>query len=218
MAAWSRAHGDALPRHPAAAAVVRGLITAVDAAAVPLARASVSPSAVTAAGCAVSLAAVPVAARGGRWAVPAGVLLVAGGLLDNLDGAVARLSGRESRRGAVLDAVTDRLSDAAGPAVLRLLGAPAGSVLAAIGASSLHEYARARAQGEGMSGPGVITVSERPTRVAVAALVALDCGLRPALAPARAGAGAGLAAALGLAGLAQVLLALRRELREPQEP
>ncbi|HZD18959.1 MAG TPA: CDP-alcohol phosphatidyltransferase family protein [Actinomycetota bacterium] len=47
--------------------------------------------------------------RGDRF-VP-GLLLVPAGLLDILDGAVARLRGEESRLGAFLDSVLDRVSD-----------------------------------------------------------------------------------------------------------
>ena len=47
--------------------------------------------------------------RGDRL-VP-GLLLVPAGLLDILDGAVARLRGEESRFGAFLDSVLDRISD-----------------------------------------------------------------------------------------------------------
>jgi len=47
--------------------------------------------------------------RGDRL-VP-GLLLIPAGLLDVLDGAVARLRGEESRSGAFLDAVLDRVSD-----------------------------------------------------------------------------------------------------------
>ncbi len=212
MEAWSRAHATQVPDAGVAAAVVRRWLAVVDAGAAPLARASVPPSAVTAGGCAVGLAAPVVAAAGGRWAALAGVLLATGSLLDGLDGAVARRSGRSSRWGAVLDAVADRVSDTAGLAVLRVLGAPAGLVGTAVGAGLAHEYARARAQGEGMGGPGVITVSERPTRVAVAALFALGCGLHPAGATRWAAVGAVAAAVTALVGLAQLLVAVRRDL------
>ena len=42
----------------------------------------------------------------------AALLVGASGLLDNLDGAVAVLSGRTSRWGFVLDSGCDRLADA----------------------------------------------------------------------------------------------------------
>ncbi len=47
----------------------------------------------------------------GRW-FAAGSLLIAAGLFDIFDGAVARLRGEDSRLGAFLDSVLDRVSDA----------------------------------------------------------------------------------------------------------
>ncbi|SDQ77865.1 CDP-diacylglycerol--glycerol-3-phosphate 3-phosphatidyltransferase [Quadrisphaera sp. DSM 44207] len=181
----------------------------------PLVRARTSPDALTAAGLVLALAALWPAAQGGRAALLVPVLLAASALADGLDGAVAVLSGRASRRGAVLDAVADRVADAAGLAVLWLLGAPATPVLVAAGAGALHEYARARAQAEGMAGAGAITVSERPTRVAVAALFPLGCGLHPPVAAPWATGGAVAAAVLALAGLAQLLRAVHRQLGPP---
>jgi CDP-diacylglycerol--glycerol-3-phosphate 3-phosphatidyltransferase len=54
--------------------------------------------------------AVGVLLLAGRRLLP-GLLLIAAGLLDIFDGAVARLRGEESRKGALLDSVTDRVSD-----------------------------------------------------------------------------------------------------------
>ena len=206
---WSAAHGGV----ETSSVLVRGWLGGVRRAAAPLVRAGASPNALTLAGLALALVAVVPAAAGGRWVLVVPVLLAASGVLDGLDGAVAVLSGRESRAGAVLDAVADRLADAAALAVLWLLGAPASLVLLAAGAGWLHEYARARAQAEGMPGPGAVTLSERPTRVAVVALFALGCGLYPQGARDWATVGAGVAAVLALAGLAQLAVAVRRELR-----
>lgn len=47
----------------------------------------------------------------GRFFLP-GILLLPAGLFDVFDGGVARLRGEESKKGALLDAVNDRLSDA----------------------------------------------------------------------------------------------------------
>jgi phosphatidylglycerophosphate synthase len=46
----------------------------------------------------------------GRRLLP-GLLLLPAGLLDVFDGGIARLRGEESRKGALLDSVVDRLSD-----------------------------------------------------------------------------------------------------------
>ncbi len=47
----------------------------------------------------------------GRRLLP-GILLLPAGLLDLFDGGVARLRGEDSRKGALLDSVSDRASDA----------------------------------------------------------------------------------------------------------
>lgn len=207
-ARWSAAHGGA----SAGPALVRWWLGGLRALATPLARAGVSPDALTATGLLLSLAVVVPAAVGSRAAigVPAGLALA--GLMDGLDGAVAVLAGAGSARGAVLDAVADRLADAAALVALGLLGAPWWLVATAVGAGELTEYARARAQAAGVPGPGAVTVSERPTRVAVAAMFALGAGLYPASAPGWALAGAVVAAVLAAAGLLHVLVALARAL------
>jgi hypothetical protein len=71
----------------------------------------VSPDVLTAWGVLVSAAVAAVAAAGGRWPLAAVGIVVLAGLLDNLDGAVAILSGRTTRWGYVLDSLADRLSD-----------------------------------------------------------------------------------------------------------
>jgi CDP-diacylglycerol---glycerol-3-phosphate 3-phosphatidyltransferase len=54
----------------------------------------------------------------------AGLLLIPAGLFDVFDGGVARLRGEESRMGALLDSVNDRLSDAVvfGALIFSLIG------------------------------------------------------------------------------------------------
>lgn len=206
---WSAAHGGLVASSP----LVRGWLEGVRRCADPLARAGVAPSALTLAGLVLAVVVVVPAAAGGRWALAVPVLLAASAVLDGLDGAVAVLADRTSRSGAVLDATADRLADTAGFLALGLLGAPWAVVAAAAGTGALHEYVRARAQAEGMRGPGRVTVSERPTRVAVAAMFALGCGVHPQGAATWAGVGAWAAVLLGLVGLVQLLVVLPAGLR-----
>ncbi|MGD9989684.1 CDP-alcohol phosphatidyltransferase family protein [Pseudonocardia sp.] len=118
-----------------------------------------------------------------RWPLLTALLLVVGGLLDGLDGAVALRSGRARPLGAVVDAVADRLGDLLLVAVLFRLGAP-GWWCVGVGATVLlHEYVRARAQAAGMAGQGAVTVAERPTRVVVVLVAALGTGVMPAGTP-----------------------------------
>jgi phosphatidylglycerophosphate synthase len=205
---WSQAHGGADPT----ARWVGGYLTVVHRAARPVAAARVAPDAVTVVGLLVALSALVPAAAGGRWALVVPVLVVVSAMVDGVDGAVAVLTGRSTRWGAVLDAVCDRLADAAYCAVLWLLGAPGWLVVAAAGTGWLHEYVRARAGAAGMTGVGRVTVAERPTRVVVAAAFALGAGLYPASGAAWAAAGASATAVIGLVGLAQLLPTVRRNL------
>jgi CDP-diacylglycerol--glycerol-3-phosphate 3-phosphatidyltransferase len=146
----------------------------------PLARAGISPNAVTAAALLTAVAAVPLAAVDG-WVGPAAACLAVtlSGLLDSLDGAVAVQAGRTTRVGFLLDSALDRLADAALPAALAVAaGEGAWLAVAATAACWWLEYVRARGSLAGITGKQVITPGERPTRII---LTAVGLGL-PALA------------------------------------
>jgi CDP-diacylglycerol--glycerol-3-phosphate 3-phosphatidyltransferase len=76
-----------------------------------LAKAGITANSLTGIGLAGSLGAGALIATGRP--VVGGAVSLLSGLPDMLDGAVAKASGRSSRRGAFLDSVVDRLSDAA---------------------------------------------------------------------------------------------------------
>lgn len=176
------------------------------------ARAGVSPDVLTFVGVLVSIGAAAVASFGDRWLLLAAAVVVISGLLDNVDGAVAVLTGRSTRWGFVLDSAADRVSDLAYVAALWLAGAPAGICVAGGALMFLQEYVRARAGVAGMSDVGVVSVWERPTRVIVTAAFLLCAGLfRDDL---WATFGAVLWVALGVVGLGQLLVVVRRRLRE----
>ena len=177
----------------------------------PLARVGVSPNAVTLAGLAVAVGAAVVAQRG--WVAAACALVVLSGVLDNLDGAVALLTGRATRHGFVLDSVCDRLADAAYCAALWFAGAPGPLVLAGGAVAWLHEYTRARAAVAGMPEVGVVTVAERPTRVVVTAMFLLGAGLYPGSTRTWATTGACAWVAVGVVGAAQLAVTVNRRLR-----
>ncbi len=87
----------------------------------------------------------------------AGVVMLAGSLIDSVDGAVARLTGKSSKFGAMLDSVLDRLSE--GAILIALIyiltvgGEPLVAATAALALlfSLMVSYARARAEGLGIS-------------------------------------------------------------------
>jgi CDP-diacylglycerol--glycerol-3-phosphate 3-phosphatidyltransferase len=205
---WRALHGGT---H--ANGLVRGWLSGAHALARPLARAGVPPSVITLTGAALAVLAGVVAVLGGRGgvaAVAAGVLLALAGIFDNLDGAVAVMTGRTSRRGALLDAASDRVGDAACAVVLWGCGAPAWLVLVAGGLAQLQEYVRARAQGLGVDDVRIVSVAERPVRLAIAAACAIATAIVVWLDWATLGAG--VWAVLGVIGLVQVTTAVGRRL------
>jgi phosphatidylglycerophosphate synthase len=205
LAAWSRLHGGFDP----SAGVARGWLRLAYHLGVWLGARRVGPTAVTGAGLIFCLA-VPAVVPLGRGGLLLGALLVLlAAVADGLDGAVAVVTGRVSRLGHVVDSVADRLGELAWLVAFRLAGAPGWVVVAAGAASWLHEYARARATTAGMTGIGVVTVAERPTRVLAAVLgLALGAVLPWLVTVAAAGW-----LALALVGLGQLAAAIRRELR-----
>ena len=74
-----------------------------------VAKTRVSPNALTIIGLLGNGGAAALAAYGHFW--EAGVMLLASGAFDMLDGAVARATNRATRGGAILDAVVDRVAD-----------------------------------------------------------------------------------------------------------
>lgn len=205
--AWAGLHGGYDPRSNV---LVRGWLTAAYALARPVASARVAPDAVTGVGVLVSAGAAALAAGDGAgWLLAAALVVVLSGMLDNLDGAVALLSGRTSPWGYVLDSAADRVSDLLYLLALWLAGAP-GEVCVAGGVLMvLQEYVRARAAAGGMAEVGVVTVWERPTRVIVTAVFLASAA---ALGDPWPAFGAWAWVGLGVVGLGQLLIVVRRRL------
>lgn len=209
FATWSVLHGGL---DATRTTLVRGWLTVVYRLARPLARAGVAPVLLTAWGVVAGTLAVALADLGGRWPLAAAAVVVVSGLLDGVDGAVAVLTDRATRLGYVLDSVADRVVDGLYLAALWRLGAPAGACVAAGAALGLLEYTRARAGSAGMREIGVVTVGERPTRLIVTVL-ALGCaGAYAGRLATLAGLGAWATFVVSVAGLAQLLVAVRRRL------
>ena len=131
-----------------------------------------TPNAITLLGFAVCVAGAALTALG--WPLYGGIVFLAGGILDLFDGALARLTGRASPFGALLDSVFDRLGEAAlfvGLGVYYLLddGLPPAQLLASMLAVLLGlvfsqgvSYLRARGEGLGaFTRAGIMTRTER---------------------------------------------------------
>jgi CDP-diacylglycerol--glycerol-3-phosphate 3-phosphatidyltransferase len=108
-----------------------------------------------------------------------GATFVLGSLLDVLDGALARAGGRQSEFGAFLDSTTDRVGEAFMLGAIALVFARHGDevalalTFAAVAASFLVSYTRARAEALGLRGDvGIGSRAERVTVIGVGLAVA----------------------------------------------
>lgn len=130
-----------------------------------------TPNIITLLGFTVCVAGAVLAALG--WPLYGGIVFLLGGILDLFDGALARLTGKASPFGALLDSVFDRLGEAAlfvGLGVYYLLGElPSGqlvlsmlAVLLGLVFSQGVSYLRARGEGLGaFTRSGIMTRTER---------------------------------------------------------
>ncbi len=177
-----------------------------------LSRVGLTPNALTLAGLVVAAASAYLAASG--LLAAAGLTLLASGVFDLFDGALARATGRATGFGALLDSVVDRLSE--GVALLGVLiyyaeaASTPGVVLAylALAGSVMVSYTRARAEALGIDcDDGLMT---RPERVVVlsAALVAAHWWTGAL------GAALGAIAFLTILTMAQRMIAARGRLRD----
>jgi CDP-diacylglycerol--glycerol-3-phosphate 3-phosphatidyltransferase len=98
-----------------------------------------------------------------------GVFLLVSGIMDMLDGAVARVAGGESKFGALLDSTIDRYAEIAvylGLAVLyRDSVWPLTGVILALCGSLMVSYVKARAEGLGLTCD--VGMLQRPERLVI---------------------------------------------------
>ena len=131
----------------------------------------VTPNAITLVGFSICVGSAVLVALG--WPLYAGIAFAVGSILDLFDGALARLTGKASPFGALLDSVFDRLGEASlfvGLGIYYLLGdlPPAQlilsmlSVLLGLVFSQGVSYLRARGEGLGaFTTSGIMTRTER---------------------------------------------------------
>lgn len=133
-----------------------------------------TPNVITLLGFGVSVGAAYLVGSG--WLLAGGIVFLIGGGLDLFDGALARLTGKASPFGALLDSVFDRLGEASLFVGLAVYGLRAGfsetfllffftALLLALIFSQGVSYLRARGEGLGVfTRDGVMT---RPERVVI---------------------------------------------------
>ena len=140
-----------------------------------------TPNAVTLLGFGMSVAATCLVGFG--WLLAGGIVFLAGSLLDALDGTLARLTGKASPFGALLDSVLDRLSEAALFVGLAVYALDAGFtdnyrlffivvLLLALIFSQAVSYLRARGEGLGVFiRSGLMTRAERVVLLGIGLIV-----------------------------------------------
>ncbi|HQZ85479.1 MAG: CDP-diacylglycerol---glycerol-3-phosphate 3-phosphatidyltransferase [Actinomycetota bacterium] len=209
FARWSDLHGGIDPRANRLVAFWLGIVHAL---ARPLAAAGVSPNGVTWLGGLLSVGVVAAAWAGGGWLLLAAVLVFGSGIVDNLDGAIAVMTGRSTDWGYVLDSLVDRVADVLYLIALFVVGAPGWLCVLAAVLTFLQEYARARAGATGMSEVGVVSVWERPTRVLVTGMFLLAAFIHQPSAVTLVTLAAAVSGGLAIVGLTQVVVSIRRRL------
>jgi CDP-diacylglycerol--glycerol-3-phosphate 3-phosphatidyltransferase len=140
-----------------------------------LARTRVSPNALTAAGVLLCAAAAVIVYFEYRHEIAAfwlgAALFIVGSILDVLDGALARRSGKATPFGAFVDSTTDRMSEAVMLGAIALVFArdendvALAFTFAAVAGSFLVSYTRARAEALGLKGD--VGIGSRAERVFV---------------------------------------------------
>jgi phosphatidylglycerophosphate synthase len=181
-----------------------------------LARTRVTPNALTASGVTLCAAASVLVFFENRnellfyWLGAA--VFVVGSILDILDGALARTSGKGTPFGAFLDSTTDRVSEGFVLGAIALVFARrhemvgVGLAVAAVAGSFLVSYTRARAEALGLKGD--VGIGSRAERVVVitAGLVFAPWGVLPYA--------IGLLTATAWFTVGQRVWSVRRQLRE----
>ena len=166
FATWSELHGGAK-----VAGIVKGWLIISYAISRPLVSVKVSPNLISLLGVLASVFTYSEAHH-----IYCVAILGASLLSDGIDGTVAILSGKASKRGAMFDAICDRVSEVFWALAFYKLGAPAWIIGAAFVFAFTQEYARARIAGLGDYRIDVVTIAERPVRASflAIALIAFD--------------------------------------------
>lgn len=139
---------------------------------------------------------------------------------DTLDGVMARLSGRSSTWGAYLDSTLDRVADAAifGGLVLWYAGDGANTVMAGLALTclilgSVVSYAKARAEGLGMTAN--VGIAERAERLVIVLVATGFTGLLDLPWPVL-GTVLGLLAVASLVTVVQRMMTVRTQALQPR--
>ncbi len=198
---------------------IRGLAVPV---ATALGRLGLTPNALTVIGFAGTAVAAAAAAYQ-QWIV-AGILVLAFGIFDLFDGALARATGTASKFGAFLDSTLDRTGESLVFAGVAVGCAAAGFVLGVVAAGVAAAFASGvtytRAKAESLGATGEVGVAPRPERLVILSggliladvlggIGTRDCGNLLCL-EAPLGGNLAFAAAIGLIGILSAVTVVQR--------
>jgi len=140
-----------------------------------VAKGRISPNAITLAGLVASFAS-PAAALFLPLLVPAVIAFSA--YMDAVDGAVARLTGRVSKKGAFLDSFSDRIEELMYSVSLGIMGIPMIAIAIFVATSYLISYLRALGELRGvkMEGVGLFERGERIIVILAVSILLLALG------------------------------------------
>ena len=157
FSAWSALHGE-VP----VTGIIKSWLAISYAAVRPLHRLRITPNVLTTLGLVAAIATWPTATT---WLAPA--LLVLSLLCDGLDGSLAMITEKTSKRGAMIDSVVDRVSEVFWVLAFYRIGADARILFFAAIFAFTQEYLRARAAGLGYPDITAVTIAERPVRASL---------------------------------------------------
>jgi len=157
FAKWSKLHGDAT-----ISGIVKGWLRISFILVKPIAKLKITPNMLSAFGLFFGVLLFFNAEN--NWAI---LLLITSLICDGVDGSLAIVTNKESKWGAAVDSIFDRLTEVFWALTFIAIGANQNVVMAAVLLAAVQEYLRARAAGLGLAEVGVVTIAERPVRAAI---------------------------------------------------
>ncbi len=157
FAKWSKLHGDAT-----ISGIVKGWLRISFILVRPIAKLNITPNMLSTFGLFFGVLLFFNAEN--NWAI---LLLITSLICDGVDGSLAIVTNKESKWGAAVDSIFDRLTEVFWALTFIAIGANQNVVMAAVLLAAVQEYLRARAAGLGLAEVGVVTIAERPVRAAI---------------------------------------------------
>ncbi|CAB4689992.1 MAG: CDP-alcohol phosphatidyltransferase family protein [Actinobacteria bacterium] len=157
FAKWSKLHGDAT-----ISGIVKGWLRISFILVKPIAKLKITPNMLSTFGLFFGVLLFFNAEN--NWAI---LLLITSLICDGVDGSLAIVTNKESKWGATVDSIFDRLTEVFWALTFIAIGANQNVVMAAVLLAAVQEYLRARAAGLGLAEVGVVTIAERPVRAAI---------------------------------------------------